>query len=120
MLVKVKVTKSIAIPGDGKSRTIDLKPGIHEIDDNILSHWFVSSLVKKQIISIVGKKPAPVRQVPKPVMPVKVVDVIPDSEKEELRTVQRTIINSSVPEVAQKVAAVVINDQSMSTRRKRV
>ncbi len=48
-MVKIKVTKPIAIPGtQPKQRSTDLRPGIHNVDEKILEHWFMKSLIKNE------------------------------------------------------------------------
>lgn len=55
-MIKIKVTKPIAIPGNGiKQRTTDLRPGIHDVDEKVLDHWFVRSLMKAGVVSIYQK-----------------------------------------------------------------
>ena len=55
-MIKIKVTKPIAIPGNGvKQRTTDLRPGIHDVDEKVLEHWFVRSLMKAGVVSIYQK-----------------------------------------------------------------
>lgn len=58
MLIKIQVKRSIAIPGaPGMNvRTQELKPGVHTIDDSLLKHWFVESLVRRGDVVVVGKK----------------------------------------------------------------
>ena len=116
MLVKVKVTRSVAVPGNDKQRVLDLRPGMHEVDDSIFSHWFVKSLVKKGVISVVKKKVLKT-VVPPVVAPASVkiagrkVEVEELVKKEPLREVQTTTIDSSVPEVTKKVATVTISSK---------
>lgn len=53
-MIKINVTKPIAIPTGLKTpRTMDLKVGVHEVDDSILEHWFVKSAIAKGVVSIV-------------------------------------------------------------------
>ena len=56
MLVEIEVKKPVSIPGGEKSRVIDLRPGITQVDDSIFGHWFVKSLVKSGVISLVKRK----------------------------------------------------------------
>ena len=56
MLVEIEVKRPVAIPGDGKSRVIDLKVGINSIDDSLFNHWFVKGLVESGAISLLKRK----------------------------------------------------------------
>lgn len=56
MLVEIEVKRPVSIPGGDKSRVIDLRPGITQVDDSIFGHWFVKSLVKSGVIALVRKK----------------------------------------------------------------
>ncbi len=55
MLIEVDVKRPVAIPSD-KSRVVDLRPGINQIDDSLLEHWFVKGLVESKIIVPVNRK----------------------------------------------------------------
>ena len=54
-MIKINVTKPIAIPGESQ-RSVDLKAGVHEVQDSILDHWYVQSLMKSGVITIVKSK----------------------------------------------------------------
>lgn len=55
-MVKIKVTKPIAIPGTKpKQRSLDLRPGLHDVEEKVLEHWFVKSLMKAGVVSIYEK-----------------------------------------------------------------
>lgn len=56
MLVEIEVKRPVAIPGEGKSRVIDLRPGINKIDDALFDHWFVKGLVESGAISLLKRK----------------------------------------------------------------
>lgn len=58
MLIKIQVKRNIAIPGmPGMNvRTQELKAGVHTIDDSLLKHWFVESLIKRGDVIVVNKK----------------------------------------------------------------
>jgi hypothetical protein len=56
MLVEIEVKRPVAIPGDGKSRVIDLKVGINSIDDSLFNHWFVKGLVESGAIGLLKRK----------------------------------------------------------------
>lgn len=76
--IKINVTKPISIPGEGK-RTTDLKPGQHEVDESILNHWFIKSMISKKVIVLVSKKPKPfykhLDQIEKKVVPENVANM---------------------------------------------
>lgn len=54
-MIKINVTKPIAIPGESQ-RSVDLKAGVHEVQDSVLDHWYVQSLMKAGVITIVKSK----------------------------------------------------------------
>lgn len=65
MLIKIQVKRNIAIPAQPgmNVRTQELKAGVHIIDDSLLKHWFVESLIKRGDIIVVNKKTPPVKVV---------------------------------------------------------
>lgn len=56
MLVKINVMKPVAIPNINQ-RSVDLKAGVHEIEEIYLDHWYVKALMNQGIITIVKSKP---------------------------------------------------------------
>ena len=91
MLVKINVTKSIAVPAwEGKERTKDLVRGVHEVDDSILSHPRMQALIKAKIVTITKGKP-------KVFTPANTV-------------VQHVPMAPQVEEIKQPIPKVVIND----------
>lgn len=54
-MVKINVTRPIAFP-IFSGRSIDLKPGVHEVDERAFEHYYVKSLFARNVISIVGRK----------------------------------------------------------------
>lgn len=55
MLIEVEVKRPVAIPSD-KTRVMDLRPGINQIDDSLLDHWFVKGLLESKVIVPVNRK----------------------------------------------------------------
>lgn len=91
MLVKINVTKSIAVPAwEGKERTKDLVRGVHEVDDSILSHPRMQALIKAKIVTITKGKP-------KVFTPANTV-------------VQHVPMAPQIEEIKQPIPKVVIND----------
>lgn len=56
MLVKINVMKPVAIPNINQ-RSVDLKAGVHEIEEIYLDHWYVKALMNQGVITIVKSKP---------------------------------------------------------------
>lgn len=56
MLVEIEVKRPVAIPGEGKTRTIELRPGVNKIDDALFKHWFVKGLFESGAINVLKRK----------------------------------------------------------------
>jgi hypothetical protein len=137
MLVKINVTKPIAIPNHNQ-RSVDLKRGVHEIEEAYLDHWYVKALMQQGIITIVKsgpkvvfkplptmeeKKAAPVIQNYRPVIgqvtinkiEEKPAEVIPAEDKapvideivEEEKVIEKSIVETKVKEAEPVVTKVI-------------
>jgi hypothetical protein len=122
--VKVQLLVPAAIPTeDGKK--VDLKVGVHDIDEKVLSHWFMRGLITSGKLILVKDKPLPVppnptskladnmrvfagrgippipvvtETTPKPVMNPKVEEI--------LKTVNTPKVEPITPQVESKVDAI--------------
>jgi hypothetical protein len=96
-LIKFRLSTSAALPINAKSETKDFKPGIHELPEEVMGHWFVQGLIKQGSIVIQGSRiekeerkpivvaPIPVKEEPKEEKKKETIFVggasIPDSQK---------------------------------------
>lgn len=101
MLVKINVTRPIAVPSlSAGQRSTDLAKGVHEVDDSILEHWFVKACIARGVVTEIVKKgsQASVAEQPQEEKPV-VDDIIKenvhvDGERFSIGTV---VINELLP-----------------------
>ena len=55
-MIKIRVKRSIAVPSlKPNERTADLSIGDHIVDDSVLDHWFIKSMIKSGAVSVVNK-----------------------------------------------------------------
>ena len=71
--VRIKVNKPVALPEvDSGQRLADVRPGVHEVDERVLQHWFVRSLIKSGAIVVSKKTPVEISKTAVNVGPINI------------------------------------------------
>ena len=94
-LIKIRLSTSAALPINEKFETKDFKPGIHELPEAVMDHWFIKGLIKQGSIVVQGSRIE--KEERKPIVaPAPVVPVEAPKEAKQKETV--IVRGASIPD----------------------
>lgn len=111
--MKIELKAPIQLPV--KEKTI-LRPGVHNIPDDVFAHWFLQGKVKEGIVVVIGDNPSPavlpkstkikprvVEIPPKPVVPEAPKPAV-EAPKEKVQEPEKKVEKTAAPETVKPVA----------------